>query len=241
MKKRKWVYIILIILLALPVLFFYDAFNGNPLSKRLSKSTLKSYLAATYPEDEFRLSKPIYNFKDNGYDYDVRKVGDFSQTDYQFIVTGLFGSNVHYDAIYYENQDTQLIEKLEQQASDELTALLQKEVPEILQVTPQLEVLKGTYDADTQWTKDFKAEKPMYIHIVVDTRELSKEAILQIAKTIQKTLNVNGYAYNHTMINANILSDDKEEDKDSFGYVKYAISFEKDTKLKLKQVTQYND
>ena len=69
MKKKKWIYILLIIILTTPMLFIYNELNGNPLTKQLSKSTLKSYLTETYPDDKFGISEPFYNFKYPGYDY----------------------------------------------------------------------------------------------------------------------------------------------------------------------------
>lgn len=239
MTLKKWVYLILIIILVGAVLFFYNGFNGNPISKMIAKSTLKNHLESTYPKDEFVIQKDFYNFKDGGYNFYVTKIGDEDQTEYEFIMTGIFGSTVHSDGIYYANQDEQLIEKLQLEASEEITTLLQDVVPEVLEANPLLEVLKGKYPADTHWSKDFKAEKPMYIHIPVDANEFSKEEMLEASILIQKALNNANYKYDHVTINGNIIDKNIEKVKgEDFWFVKYAVGFENDTKLTLKNIEQ---
>ena len=84
---------------------------------------------------------------------------------YDFTVTGIFNTKVHYDGIYYANQDTRLIKKYEKEAVEELSSLLSKDVPEIIEVNVQMEILKGKYEIESVWNKEFAPEKPMYIYI----------------------------------------------------------------------------
>src|SRR5690625_447930 len=116
MKKRKWIYIVMIIALALPVLWLHAVFNGNYVTKQLSKRTIKNYLEETYPESEYNLGKPFYNFKDGGYVFNVREIGDEEQREYEFVVVGLLGTNVHIDGIYQANLDYNLMERLGEEA-----------------------------------------------------------------------------------------------------------------------------
>lgn len=239
MTKKKWVYLLVIILLAGFVLFIYNAFNGNPLSKITAKSNLQSYLEKTYPEDKFVIQSQFYNFKNSGYDFQVIRIGEEEQTEYEFIVTGFFGSNIQSDGIYYANLDEQLIHKLQQEASTELKVFLQKQVPEVLEVSPILEVLKGKYPDNATWSKEFKPEVPMYLHIPVDASEFSKEDILQASILIQKSLNEANYQYDHVTINGNIVDENYEEEKDKpFWIVKFALGFDSNTKLTLKDIEE---
>ena len=239
MTTKKLVNLILIMILVGAVLFFYNAFNGNPISKMTAKSTLTNYLESSYPEDEFVIQRAFYNFKDGGYNFIVTKIGEEAQTEYEFIFTGFFGSNIHSDGIYYANQDETLIEKLQTEASEEITAYLQAIVPEVLEANPLLEVLKGRYPSDINWSKDFKPEKPMYIHIPVDARKFSKEDMYQVTSSIQKSLNDANYEYDHVTINGNIIDDTiKEDNNEPFWIVKYAVGFEDDTTLQLKDIEQ---
>lgn len=240
MTKKKWIYLILLVILVGAVLFFYNAFNGNPLSKMTAKSTLKSHLEATYPEDEFVIQKAFYNFKDSGYNFYVTQVGEEQQTEYEFILTGFFGSTIHSDGIYYANQDVELIRKLQKEAGEEIMNLLQEKVPEVFVVTPQLEVLKGKYAADTHWSTDFTPEKPLYLFIAIDSREFSKEDVLQASTTIQQSLHEANISYDHVTINGNIIDENLEEVKDQpFWVVKYAVGFESNSKLTVKDIEQY--
>ena len=80
MKIKKWIYVILLILLIVPILFLYQAYNGNPVTKYFSKAALKSFLAETYPDHEYHIRNDFYNFKIGGYTYEVVQIGDSEQT-----------------------------------------------------------------------------------------------------------------------------------------------------------------
>lgn len=236
MKKKKWIYLMLIIIIVIPVLFFYNAFNGNPVSKLLSTSALKNHLATEYPDKEFHMKDGFYNFKISGYSYDVVQIG--SNKEYEFGVTGFLKPTVSYDGIYYANLDEPLMEKLSKEAAEEIAGLLKADVPELLNVDVQMEILKGKYDAGTKWSKDIKLEKPMYIHIVTDAAGKSKDDVVETMKTIQKALKDSGYTYDFVTINSNV-QDEEFTGKDQFGYVKFSGSFTEEDKIKSKDVEAY--
>ncbi len=231
MNKRKWLYIVVIFIIIVPLLFFYQAFNGNPLSKLASTVTLKNYLEKEYPEKEFRVEEGFYNFKISGYQFNVVQIG--TEEEYEFEVTGTFKPTVWTDGIYYANLDEPLIEKFGEQASEEISNLIIKDIPELLKVTVQLEVLKGSYDDSTTWDKNLKIEKPMYIHITTDAKGKTKEDILKSMNKIQKLLNMNGYTYESATINANVIEKDFKEET---GYVKFHGSWEPEDKIKLNAI-----
>lgn len=233
MTKKKWLYIVLIIILAVPVLLLYFSFNGNPIGKQLSKHTLNKYLEETYPEDRFIVDKPIYNFKVSGYNLTVEKIDKHTNSEYDFVVTGVFGTHVHYDGIYYANQDKPLITKLQSEAEAELKKVLKKEVPEVLGVDVQLEVLKGKYDSDISWDKQFQAEKPMNIFIVTDAESKTMEDIFIATEKVQKILDEENYDYEYVMINA---KDQYERER----IVRYYIRFDKGDTIKLTDVKEGN-
>lgn len=239
-EKKKWVYILIIVVLAVLVLFFYTAFNGNPITKQLSKMTLNSYLDTNYPNEEFTIDKPFYNIKDSVYDFSVTRIGDSNQTQYDFTVTGIFNTKVQYDGIYYANQDTRLIKKFEKEAEEELSNLLIKDVPEIIEINVQMEILKGKHDLESVWNKGFIPEKPMYIYIAIDSRKLSIQEFFKATTTIQNSLNENSYDYWNVSIDGKLFDNVNEIEDQYSWYVKYSSSFEKDTLLDLKQVQQYD-
>lgn len=233
-KKRKIMYILLIIVLVVPVIFFYNAFNGNPLLKQLSKRALQDYLKTEYPGSDYTFSNPFYNFKDNGYNFTVKKVGDDSGKEFDVNVSGNLMFTVTYDGIYYDNLDEKLMGKLGNEASEFIQQLIKKDVPELIDITVQLEVLKGMYDEDTVWTPEFEPEKPMYAHIVIDANQLTKEKLVNLTKAIQHQLNEQNYSYDFITINANTIVNGEID------ALQYATSFEQDTKIDEKMIEQFD-
>lgn len=223
------------------VLFVYNAFNGNPVSKFYSTNVLEKYLEETYPEREFRLEEGFYNFKFSTYDFNVIEIGDTSgeggPKTYDFTVRGFLKPYVNFDPIYMENLDEPLMEKLSTEAQNEIMERLKQSVPSAKSVEVSLEVQKGQYDSDATWSKDMKLEKPISLFIVLDSTKSTKEDILTVAEIIQKVLNDNNYIYEYVTINGNIMDETSSEGvKDEMGYVKYYVSFEPSTDIKLKDI-----
>lgn len=237
MKRKKWIYIVLIIILVVPILFFYNAFNGNPIWKMASESALKDYLKETYPDQEFNIDEGFYNFKFSEYSFKVNKIGVEDQKKYEINVRGFFKPTVAFDEIYMDNLDEPLMEKLGNEAAAELQTVF-KDVNSIVTINVRIEVLKGTYDTSINWSKDLKIEKPIYIDILMDAGNMPREQLLEEMKKMQSHLNTEGYTYDNVNINANLF--DGKYGKDDQGYVKYASSFTKDKKLSLKDIEEYN-
>ena len=236
-KKRKWIYVSLIIILVLPILFFYNAFNGNPVSKWAAASVLNNYLQETYPNQEFNVDNGFYNFKIGGYSFDVNKIGSEDQHQYELNVTGLFKPKVTYDEIYYANLDQPLIEKWQEEAAIELDEIFQ-DIKGIVHINIQLEVQKGSYSLDTNWNKDLQLEKPIYIDILMDASQLpKKELLVAEMKKMQSDLKSAGYTYDTVNINANLFDKDSKDDQ---GYLKYASFFTADQKISLRDIEEYN-
>jgi hypothetical protein len=239
MKKKKWIYITLFVVLLVPLLLLYQAFNGNPASKYFSKRALAHYLADTYPKEQFRISDGFYNFKIGGYAYDVVQIG--SGDAYEFEVQGFIKPKVTFDGVYYANLDESLMEKLGNEAANEITALLKKEVPEIVYVDVQIEILKGKLAPDTKWNKTLPLEKPMYIHITTNAAGKTKKDVASAMKKIQEALNANGYEYGSATMNANIMDNEKMTGKDDFGYVKFSGSFKSNETIRENDIEQLNE
>ncbi|MEH7237142.1 DUF3139 domain-containing protein [Bacillus sp. JJ1562] len=241
MKKRKVIYSIILGVLILFVLFIYNEFNGNPASKFYATKVLENYLEETYPEREFRIEEGFYNFKFKTYDFNVIEIGGVSAENgpnkHEFNVRGFLKPNVILDSIYTENLDEPLMEKLSAEAQTEITALLKQSVQTVKGMVVALEVQKGHYDSNTTWNKDMELEKPFGMHIVLDSTKSTKEDVLTESQVIQKVLNENNYSYEYVTINGNIIDDSNAEyAKDDNGYVKYYVSFERDTDLVLKDI-----
>lgn len=243
MKVKKMIYTALIVILVGFVLFLYNEFNGNPISKFVSKQVLEKYLTEQYPDREFRLREGVYNFKFKEYSYKVIEVGRPDEKgqgphEYELTVRGFLSPRVSIDEIRYELLDQRLMERLSAEAEEELTLLLGQHVQNIVKIEVGLEVLQGQLQDDVEWNKDIELDEPMNLYIVLNAASATKENILQDANQIQHTLNSAGYDYSYVMINGNIF-DVAGYEKVEDSYVKFAVSFAKDSVLKQKDVSEY--
>lgn len=236
MNKRKIIYSGLLLILVVAVLYVYNSFNGNPFSKYMATKEVKNYVTEQYPDKELRVAKGFYDFKFGEYTFDVIEIGEGDT--YKFSAQGFIFPEVAFDGIYYANLDQPLMEKLRGEASEEMTALFSDQPGVVRNIHVQIEVLKGTYAPEVSWSKDLVVEKPLYVHMYVDATRATKEEILETTQMIQTRLNKEGYDYDRVTINGNVL-DELEYDKDGLGYVKYAVSFGKDTELRLRDVKEY--
>lgn len=67
-KTTKILFALLGLTLIGILVFFYTAFNGNPIRVYLTRGQVKNYLESTYPGVEFTEITSFYNFKSNDYD-----------------------------------------------------------------------------------------------------------------------------------------------------------------------------
>ncbi|MEY9095141.1 hypothetical protein [Paenibacillus sp. RC84] len=241
-KKRKGMYIALLVLLGLLVGSLYNSLNGNPLSKWLAGRELQQFLAEHYPEKRLRIEKGFYNFKFKNYEYRVKEIGAEADKgelpEYEFSVGGWI-PQVKVDGIRSANLDMVLMERLSGEAEAELQAAFARRVPAVREVTVQLEVVKGQLAENAAWTPSLKLDEPLYIHVVTDAAGASKQQIAEAAGEIAAVLDAGGYDYGHVTINANVMDDKAGKDgKDGYGYVKYVARFDKGGKVSAKDVEE---
>ncbi|WP_068777142.1 hypothetical protein [Paenibacillus sp. FJAT-26967] len=242
-KKRKLLYLALLIVLVLFVGSLYNSLNGNPVSKWLAKRELQQFITKTYPDKELRIKEGMYNFKFKRYEFTVVEIGTSGDKgtalEHDFEVGG-FKPKVVIDGIRMDNLDFTLMDKLSEEAGEEIKRKIEPEIPEVRKVTVQLEVVQGQYAGDTRWNKSLKFDEPLYIHIVLDSTKAAKEEVLAAAQVIQSLLNAEGYDYRSFTINGNVMGDKDAGAKDEFGYVKYSIGVEKNSKITLKDVEEFS-
>ncbi|MCY7790459.1 hypothetical protein [Bacillus haynesii] len=241
MMKKKILYSVLIVLLVSFVLAAYNAFNGNPVSKKLSQTALEHYLTDRYPEKDLRIDSGVYNFKFTEYVFEVTDTGDPKRKDpYLFSLRGFVQPEVYTDGIYEENLNEPLMERLGEEAGKEIKALLSKSIDQLKDVDVHVEVLKGKLKNDAKWEKSLRLDKPMQIHILLDAENAGRKEVYNTAQKIQRLLNEEGYDYESVTINANIFDGEDIKDEE-IGYLKYSTSFEKNTEIKLKDVEELNE
>ena len=100
MKKKflKIVALIVASVLILGLLFFANAFLGNPISKTMATNTAKKYLAETYAGTDYCLEEVSYSFKDGHY---YAHIESPSSIDTKFSLSITMFGKISYDT--YEN------------------------------------------------------------------------------------------------------------------------------------------
>lgn len=256
MKKKKILYLIILIILIGLILTAYNAFNGNPISNILGKKIVVNYLNKNYPNEEFRVEKGFYNFKFNEYSYDVIKIGEdpyatlppdaspielekFAQgLNYYVTVKGTFNPKVRYDAIRYARLDEKLSQRLSEEACSEIFSDLQKTLSNLKAIEANVEILKFSMNENISWSKDLKLDRPISLHIVTDATTQTADETLADGMKIQQLLKEFGYTYSNVTINGNAFDKDLGE-KDEYGYVKYSFSFTPNTSLSVKDIDTF--
>lgn len=244
MKILKPILIIALILLVGFVLFLYNGFNGNPVTKFFSKIAVENYVEETYPNQDFHIEDGFYNFKVSGYEFIVREIGATDSSgnvkEYNFITEGFIFPKVSSDGIYEANLDRKMATRFNNEINEELSPILEKEVPSVRDIEFYIEVLKGTFPDDVAWSKDLELEKPMHVFVQLDASKQSEEDFLAEVEAFRDVLDTEGYTYESIMFNGNIF--EMEDTKDSYtGYLKYSIRVYKGEEIKKKDLEKHNE
>lgn len=244
MNVKKWLYTLLLFIFVFIVFGLYNSFNGNPLSKYMSKRALENFLEEAYPDQEFQVDDGVYNFKFNAYHFEVIEIGNIDDEGnvkkYEFQVSGFFNPVISWDDIYYESLDEELSNQLSKQAQKEITEILQGKLDSIHLIEVYIEVLQDKFDENVQWGKDLPLDKPMDIYIQIDSTIQTKEEFLVDVKQIKSILHEQGYEYDGIIFNG--MGFDLEGiDEEKGGYVKYFVSVDKNGEVNLKDIEELNE
>ncbi|WP_433745812.1 hypothetical protein [Falsibacillus pallidus] len=236
MNKKKTFHRILLFIFLAMILFIFNVFYGNPLSKYISKKDLEHYLHTHYPDKDFHLSKGDYVFPFGSYSYKVSEFqgGQESKSkEYEFMIGGAFSRKVRVDGIYEDNLDPNLMERLGKEAGEEINDLLTQHFSNINYVGARCAVLKDKLDENVKWDKSLDLDELLSINIFLDSRKQSKGEFYKEVTKIQTLLNEHGYNYKGVIVNGDLL-DTKSDTID--WYVKYDIYFTKTQSIKLKDI-----
>lgn len=241
MSKKKVIYSVIMILIVGLILFVYNAFNGNPMTKYLSKKTLEQYLTVTYSNKTFRLTDSSYNFKDHEYYFRAVEIGATSNKGnlrkYDFWVGGLIHPKVYEDGLYQANLDQPLMNRLGKEAGAEVKQLLSSHLKNVNGVDAYVEVTKGKLPEDVKWNKNLKLNQPVGINVYLNSAGQTKQQFLQEAKHIQSVLNENGYTYSGVNINGDIFF---SKNIKKARRVKFAVNFKQNEEIKENQIKTFN-
>lgn len=188
MKKKKWLYLIGIIVIVIPVLFLYVSFNSTFLSKWKAKQVALDYLDTAYEDGQYSYESTKYSFKDKS--YYVRYFAEGPISTYSATVevgTGLWPTKVLYthmnDSSPNENLDTQISDA----AGNELKKLL-KDFPIVSVYYATTSPTTFGYTVDTFSIYEKKPFLPSIL-IYLEKANRTKSEALEIVKGIQSTMN----------------------------------------------------
>lgn len=239
MSKLKLIFVVLLVVLIGFVFFLYNTFNGNPVSKMISKKVLENYLEETYPDQEFRINEGYYNFKSSNYDYEVIEMGaadkEGNVMEYEFYISGFFKPTVSWDGIYYENLDEQLASRLSEEAQQEISQLLSPKIDTLYLVDIGIEVLEGTFEDDIKWSQELPLDKPIEIFIQFDSSEQTKEDFFSAAKKAKSLIDKQQYKYKFVVFNGSGFEKQGVDE-----YLKYYLRVEPDEVVKMKAIEEAN-
>jgi|SRR5699024_7188 len=207
--KKSGKYLLFLIPFAFIVFLIYSFLEGNPIAKYNAGLAVEKYLKESYPEEEFTIEDPTYNFKGGDYNVMVVLEQDGYKPRHLMKVGGFFGTSVFQDGVYEDRLDDGLIRKFKGEAEKELRAVLEASV-DVVSITAIIEVMREQYPEGTLWTKDLALEKPLELYIALDGNGKDKDDSLEEAKRIQQALNENGYKYGQ--VTADFLVKNQEED-----------------------------
>lgn len=191
MKKKKWPYVIGIILIVGSILFLYTSFNGNPLSKWKAKQIAIEYLNEVYEENEFWYHETNFNFKDNSYFVRYSFSDLYSGTIE--VGNGLWPTKVLYTHLNDNPENFSLDERINDQTRRQLLTLLEDyPILDAQYASPSPSTLGFTLETFSLYEKTpFKPN----ILIYLTKEKRSKEEAKAIVQNIQETFNEAGVHY----------------------------------------------
>lgn len=194
--KKKLLYGGIAVLLIVAVIFAYIQMSGNPIAKNKAKESLETFLKATYPGMDYEIKRAAdYGWSDATFRFTVVEQDSAAvETTYKIYVSAIEPYEILGDTIHFSKVDQEASEKLNAQAEQHILKLLQGEVPEVKEVSTDVEVYHGGAE---EWTPELETPKPMLVMVEMEKGEWTKEQMLQQSKVVQQQLNSESIHY-HT-------------------------------------------
>lgn len=235
---KKWLSILLALVITGSVLFGYSEFNGNFISKQIAKSTLKAYLTEHYPNTSFRVEKGSFNFKFNTYDFDVTFNEEPNYWNYTFEVGPKYVPNtietkmMHYDSRdeaksnNWSDQGSQYVKKL-------LAALPIGDTFYSIDIPNQFPQTEWTPDVNVIVAPSISIEFPLY-------KGETKEEFLKIVQEIQAVLDADEIKYDTVFIYMDESIDNRDGKKEGYAPIyyqrKYNVQFKANSPISLDDI-----
>lgn len=222
---KKWLSILLALVITGSVLFGYNEFNGNFISKQIAKSTIKAYLTEHYPNTSFRVDKGSFNFKFNTYDFDVTFNEEPNYWNYTFEVGPKYVPNtIEAKMMHYDSRDETKSNEWSDQGSQYVKNLLDTDTIPVgtifysIDVPNQFPQNKWTPDVNVIVAPSISIELPLY-------KNETKEEFLKIVQEIQTVLDADKIKYDTVFIYMDEKFDNRDGKKEGYASTYYVRKY----------------
>ena len=225
---KKWLSILLALVITGSVLFGYSEFNGNFISKQIAKSTIKAYLTEHYPNTNFRVEKGSFNFKFNTYDFDVTFNEEPNYWNYTFEVGPKYvPTTIEAKMMHYDSRDETKSNDWSDQGSQYVKNLLETfpvgNIFYSIDVPNQFSQTKWTPTVNVIVPPSITMEFPLY-------KGETKEEFIKIVQEIQSVLDADDIKYDTVFIYMDEKIDNRDGKKEGYASIyyerKYNVEFQ---------------
>lgn len=183
--RRIWFVVGLVIV----ILLIINHFTSNPYEKYRANIKLETYLDKKYPILSFDIANGKYDRQKNVYKFDVTNKNNADEV-YQFEVENGDGYKILHDTVMENEVDETASSRLSLEASNNIKEMLVTEVPNVKNVTADVEVLKQE-DRYPLWTPTFdngKKQSAARILIDLDVSGMSKKDMYELSDKVYNIL-----------------------------------------------------
>lgn len=235
---KKGISIFLAIVITGSVLFGYNEFNGNFISKQIAKSTLKDYLSEHYPDSNFQFDKGFYNFKFGAYTFDVTFYEPPNNWTYTFEVGPKYVPNsIQTKTLHYDSRDEAKSDNWSNQGSHYVKELLAAfpigETHYSIDVPHSFSQTEWTPDVNVIVAPSISIEFPLY-------KGETQEEFLNTVKEIQAALDGGEIRYDTVFLYMDEKVDNRDGKKEGYASIyyqrKYSLQFQPNSPITLDHI-----
>lgn len=235
---KKWLFIIPALIITGFVLFGYNEFNGNFISKQIAKSTLKKHLTETYTDTNVQIEKGGYNFKSGTYMFDVTFYEPPNNWTYSIEIGPKYSPiSIETATLHYDSKDEGMSSLWSVQGSSYAKKLLADVfsggVSYSIDVPKQFPQKEWTPTVDVPVAPSITIEFPLY-------KGESKEAFLKTVKEIQAALDADELRYDSVFIYMDEKVDNRDGKKKGYADIyyqrKYSLQFQANSEITVNDI-----
>ncbi|GEM_PF-6608190 len=186
--KKEIFIVILIILVAIPVSFIYDSFNGNPIGQYMARQKMADYLETHYPQQAFKIDRVYYDFKFGGYTGSISSPRD---STIRFMLRTRNYGDIYDQYIDKYARDQALSKRFSEQVSQLVLTTAKNQVMETSKVTADIYIKKGKYAPTTDYSPEM--EEHFTAEIRFSGRKISADDFLEKSIAVRDAVLAKGF------------------------------------------------